>query len=57
MQIVSFRDNLYEMSMPISGKHKKNIISLLSAEFAQRVAVVNEMVHFFWIYTVCKVPV
>ena len=36
--------NLYEMSDPILGKKTKNIISLLSAEFAQRVVNVNVFV-------------
>ena len=39
MQIVSMGDNLHEM--PDLGKIRKNIISLLSAEFAQRVVNVN----------------
>ena len=35
MQIVSIGDSLLEMSKPIfSGKNKKNIVNLLSAEFA-----------------------
>ena len=37
MQVVSLGDNLHEMSKPFSGKNKKNIISLSSAKFAERV--------------------
>ena len=37
MQIVSFRDNLHEMSNLFSGKIKKNVINLPSAELAQKV--------------------
>ena len=37
MQIVSLGDNLHEMSNPVLGKNKKNIIDLSSAETAQRV--------------------
>ena len=40
MQIVSDGDNLHEMSNPV-GKSKKNIINLLSVEFAQRVIKVK----------------
>ena len=36
MQIVSNGDNLHEMSNPVSGESKKNIINLPSAELAQR---------------------
>ena len=32
MQIVSNRDNLHEMSNPIFGKNKKNVINFSSAE-------------------------
>ena len=39
MQIVSNGDNLHEMSNPVFWG--KNIINLLSAEFAQRVVKVN----------------
>ena len=41
MQIVSNGDNLHEMSNLFSGKNKKHIVNLLSAEFAQRVVKVN----------------
>ena len=41
MQIVSSGDNLHEMSKPTSVKNEKNIISLSSAEFANRVIKVN----------------
>ena len=41
MQIVSNGDNLHEMSNPVSGKNKKNIINLSSAEYAQRVVKVK----------------
>ena len=41
MQIASNGDNLYEMSDLISGKNKKNITNLSSAELAQRVVKVN----------------
>ena len=34
-------DNLYEMSKPILGKNKKNIISLSSAELAPRAVKVR----------------
>ena len=34
MQIVSLGDNLHEMSNPFSGKIKKNLINLSSAESA-----------------------
>ena len=40
MQIVSNGDNLHEMSDPVFWK---NIINLLSAEFAQRVVMVKEV--------------
>ena len=39
MQIVSFGDNLHEMSKPIVRK----ILSLHSAEYAQRVVKVKEV--------------
>ena len=43
MQIVSFGDNLHEMSDPIFlGKIRKNIITLSSAEFAHSVVSVNK---------------
>ena len=41
MQIVSSGDNLHEMSNPVTGKNKKNIINLSSAENAQRVVKVK----------------
>ena len=44
MQIVSSGDNLHEMSMHIFWeKHKQNIVSLLSAEFAHGVVKVNRI--------------
>ena len=46
MQIVSNGDNLHELSNPVSGKNKKNIISLLSAESAQTVVHVKLNVKF-----------
>ena len=36
MQIVSLGDNLHEISKPVTGKIKKVIISLSSAELAQK---------------------
>ena len=56
MQIVSNEDNLHEMSNPVfwRKKNKKNITSVLSAEFGQRVVklrglntlgVFSEMFH------------
>ena len=44
VQIVSRGDNLHEISKPIFWKNKKNIISLSSAEFAQRVVKVKNEV-------------
>ena len=41
MQIVSIGDNLHKMSNSVSGKNKKNIINLSSAEFAQKKVKVN----------------
>ena len=41
MQIVSSGDNFHEMSYLFSGKSKKIIVSLLSAEFAQRLVKVK----------------
>ena len=41
MQIVSWGDNLHEMSNLFSGKNKKNIINVSSAEFAYSTASVN----------------
>ena len=41
MQIVSYGNNLHEMSNLFSGKNKKNTINLLSAEYAQRVLMVK----------------
>ena len=41
MQIVSNGDNLHELSNPVYGKNKKNIINLLAAELAQKVVKVN----------------
>ena len=38
MQIVSNGDNLHEMLYPVFWKNKKNIMNLLSAEYAQRAA-------------------
>ena len=40
MQIIS--DDLHKMSRSISGKNKKYIMKLLSAEFAQRVAMIKK---------------
>ena len=34
--LLSYGDNLKELSEPISGKNKKTMISLSSAEFSQR---------------------
>ena len=42
MQIVPLGDNLHEMSNPISGKNKKNIIDLSYVEFAHIIQSVNE---------------
>ena len=39
MQIVSNAGNLHEISNPISGKNKKNIINLSTAEFATHLTV------------------
>ena len=41
MQIVFLGDNLHEMSKPIFGKSKNNIVSLSSVKFTQRLAKVN----------------
>ena len=46
MQIVSYRDNLHEMSKPIFWENKKNI-NLSSAELAQRVVEVK-MFSSWW---------
>ena len=40
MQIVSFRDNLHEMSKPFLGKSYEKNHHLSSAEFTQRVVKV-----------------
>ena len=37
----SIADNLHEMSIMFSGKNKKDITNLLSAELAQKVVKVN----------------
>ena len=42
MQIVSLGDNLHESQTLLSGKNKKRIINLLSAELAQRKIKVKE---------------
>ena len=47
MQIVSSGDNLHDMSKPISGKNKKNIVNLSSAELAQKVVKVNQLKQKF----------
>ena len=41
MQIVSFGDNLHEMSNPIFLESRENIINLPSAELAQKVVKVK----------------
>ena len=41
MQIVSCLDNLHEYQNPLSGKNKKNTVSLLPAELAKKVVNVN----------------
>ena len=41
MQIVSYGDNLHEMSKPISGKTKENISNLSSVEFAHSMVSVK----------------
>ena len=44
MQIVSNGDNLHEISNPVFWeKNKKNVISLSSVEFTQRVVKVNNL--------------
>ena len=48
MQIVSYGDNLLEMSNLFSGKNKKNTINLLSAEYVQRVVKVKEILTFVY---------
>ena len=37
MQIISNGDSLHELSDPFSGKYKKTIINLSSAELTERV--------------------
>ena len=41
MQIVSFDDNLHEMSIPMFFGKQENNINLPSAEFAHRVVKAN----------------
>ena len=41
MQTVSNGDSLHEMPNPVSGKNKKNIINLSSAELAHKVVKVK----------------
>ena len=41
MQNVSNGDNLHELSNPVYGENKKNIINLSAAELAQKVVKVN----------------
>ena len=43
MQIVWYGDNLHKLSCCFQGKIKKNVISLLSAEFANSVLSVNSI--------------
>ena len=56
MQIVSNDDSLHEMSNPVFGKKKKkrkNMINLLSAEFAQKVIKVK-LTRQLFSYITCK---
>ena len=50
-------DNLHEMSKPISWENKKNIISLSSAEFVQRVLCVNQFQEQRTALTIKSYPV
>ena len=43
MQTTSKGDSLHEMPILFSGKNKKKIIILRSAELAERVVIVNSM--------------
>ena len=47
MRTVSSGYNLHEMSNPVSGKNKKNIINLSFAKLAQRVVKINKTDLFF----------
>ena len=47
MQFVSDGDNVHDVSNPVSEKkkkHKKNIVNLSSAELAERVVTVNNII-------------
>ena len=44
MQIVSLGDNLHETSKTFSVKNKKNIINLLSADFAHRMVMIKVLI-------------
>ena len=50
-------DDLHEMSQPVSGKNKENVINLSSAELAQRVVKVKHKVHRPLIFIIFSVMI